>query len=494
MQKMRQINSSTAKGAWQSSEIHVPNFQNARVLVVGDILFDRYWFGTAKRISPEAPVPIVHVQSLEERPGGAGNVAMNLKAIGAHAGLLGVVGADSAADILTQKLQEAGVDTFLHRLKHYPTITKVRVLSHHQQLIRLDFEEFFYQFDYSHLLTEFQKLLPHYNAVILSDYHKGTIQDPQPLIQAAKAAGIPIFVDPKSPDFSIYRHADVLTPNRKEFEYAVAPCKDNHELEQHGRDSVSRFNLGALLVTRGSEGMSLIRPQTEAIHLPARAYEVSDVTGAGDTVISILAGAMASGDDIVNAMKLANIAAGIVVTKLGAATVTEPELRIAVHKQYAKLGVLTEEETLRVCEDARKHGERIVMTNGCFDILHPGHIGYLEAARALGDRLIVAVNSDESISRIKGPHRPVQSLAERMTVLSGLRAVDWVFPFHEDTPERIIKSILPDILVKGVDYENQNIVGADTVIANGGEVKFVGPDKAWSSSEIIDKLKKAPIA
>jgi D-beta-D-heptose 7-phosphate kinase/D-beta-D-heptose 1-phosphate adenosyltransferase len=489
MQKSAQT-SQRIKELWQTTEIHVPDFQKARVLVVGDILLDRYWFGSANRISPEAPVPVVQVESLEERPGGAGNVAMNLKALGAHVALLGVTGADEAAQILNRKLEEAGILTFLQAVPQHPTITKIRVLSHHQQLIRLDFEESFYQFDFKALLQKYESLLSEYNAVIISDYHKGTIQDPQALICAAKKQGVAVLVDPKSKDFSIYRNADVLTPNRKEFEQAVAHCNSNEDFETHGLELVSHLNLGALLVTRSSEGMSLIRSNSAALHLPARAYEVRDVTGAGDTVISILAAAIAAGDDMMNAMKLANIAAGIVVTKLGAATVSEPELRREVHKHYAKLGVLTIEEAIRVRNDARKNGERIVMTNGCFDILHPGHIGYLEAAKALGDRLIVAINSDESAKRLKGKNRPIQSLSERMTVLSGLRAVDWVVPFSEDTPENIIEKIIPDILVKGVDYENAVVVGSDCVIANGGEVKLVGPPKQWSTTEIIESLKK----
>lgn len=473
-----------------TTEIRIPAFEKARVLVVGDLLLDRYWYGNLHRISPEAPVPIVHVQSLNERPGGAGNVAMNLAAIGVKTTLLGAVGNDSNAKTLLAKLEEAAIETFFHTLDNYPTITKTRVLSQQQQLIRLDHEEYFNLFNYSELVNEFIRQLPKFNAVVLSDYNKGTIQDPQPLIQAAKKFGIPIFVDPKSKDFSIYRHADVLTPNRKEFEQAIGICTNNTELEQLAEKSIRDFNLGALLITRGSEGMSLIRPKHAALHLPSRAYEVRDVSGAGDTVISILAGAVAAGEDLANATKLANIGAGIVVTKLGAATISETELRRHVHNQFSRLAILTIEEAIRVREDARKNHEKVVFTNGCFDLMHPGHIGYLEDAKALGDRLIIAVNADESIRRIKGPGRPIQTLRDRMIVLAGLRAVDWVVPFSEDTPDRIIKQLSPDILVKGVDYVNSNIVGADYVKSYGGEVKFVGPEKQWASSEIIERMKE----
>lgn len=474
-------------------DITIPTFEKARILVFGDLMLDRYWHGTTQRISPEAPVPIVQLQSFDERAGGAGNVAMNLVAVGAHVTVMGVVGNDEAADILLDKLSEAHINTRIHRDANQTTTTKIRILSQQQQLIRLDFEKRLSQFDFDKIIQEYIDLLPDFNAVIISDYGKGTVQDPQPLIQAAKRLGIPILVDPKGNDFSKYRHADIITPNRKEFEQAIATCHSETDLEIAGQRALAQLDLTALLITRGQEGMSLIRNNLPAVHVPAKALEVRDVTGAGDTVIAILAASIAAGEDIINAIKLANIAAGFVVTKLGAAAITEHELREIIHETHSKLGLLTEDELLLMRHAARLHNEKIVMTNGCFDILHPGHIGYLEEAKALGDRLIVAVNDDESIRRNKGSGRPVQSLQERMSVLAGLRAVDWVVAFSEDTPDRLIKKISPDILVKGVDYKGQTIVGADHVLQQGGEVHFVGPAKEWSSSEIIEKLKKVEI-
>ncbi len=470
-------------------KVTIPNFQLARMLIIGDVMLDRYWTGQAKRISPEAPVPVVNVNSVEERPGGAGNVAMNLASLGIRPKLFGVIGNDDAGKKLHRVLQNKGVDTYLQALSDYPTVTKLRVLSQHQQLIRLDFEETFYNSKDITIHHDCIDAIENVGAVVISDYHKGTLQNVQQIISTANRLNIPVFVDPKGASFDRYRGADVLTPNRREFEQVVGPCHSEEDIVKKGKAALIAHGIGALLVTRGSEGMTLIRRDQDPIHLTARAFEVYDVTGAGDTVIAVIAAAVAAGENFANAMYLANIAAGIVVTKLGAAQVSVPELRRELRKhQYSRLGVLTEEEAVMAIEDAKSRQEKIVMTNGCFDILHPGHIGYLEAAKSLGDRLIVAVNSDESIARNKGPSRPVKKLQDRMAVLAGLRVVDWVFPFYEETPQRIIELLTPDVLVKGVDYLNQNIVGADHVLAHGGEVKFVGPEKEWSSSALIEKM------
>jgi D-beta-D-heptose 7-phosphate kinase/D-beta-D-heptose 1-phosphate adenosyltransferase len=464
-------------------------------LIVGDIMLDRYWRGGASRISPEAPVPVVHVHHSEERPGGAGNVALNIRALGASATLLGVSGDDEAGDILADKLIAAGVTTYIHRIPNIPTVTKLRVISRNQQLIRLDFEEPAVEYDCSPLLKEFQARLSEADIVILSDYSKGAIGDPQQFIQLAKAAGVRVLVDPKGNDFARYRGAYLLKPNRKEFETVVGCCKNESEIISKGKEAILENNISALLVTRGEQGMTLLRSDHSEFHLPAKNREVFDVTGAGDTVISVLASVLAVDESLEHATTLANIAASITVTKLGAATVSVPELRRTLFKmQGVDTGVLSEDQLIIAVADARHHGERIVLTNRCFDILHAGHVTYLEEAKKLGDRLIVAVNDDESVKRLKGKARPINTLSRRMAVLAALGSVDWVVPFSEDTPERLINRVLPDILVKGGDYKVEQISGSQAVLNNGGDVKILPFVPGCSTTAVVDKLLSEEIS
>jgi D-beta-D-heptose 7-phosphate kinase/D-beta-D-heptose 1-phosphate adenosyltransferase len=474
--------------------IQIPPFDKSRVLIVGDVMLDRNWYGSASRISPEAPVPVVHVQTEEDRPGGAGNVALNIAALGGQATLLGISGDDEAATTLENKLRAAHVNTHLYKLAGIPTTTKLRVLSSqfHQQLIRLDFEAPLSDFDNTALCTEFKAQLPHTDAVLLSDYAKGTLRCAPELIRLAREANIPVLVDPKGTDFSLYRGATLLTPNRKEFEVVVGVCRDEQELISKGLQLIHDFDLKALLVTRGEQGMTLLQPNQPEKHLPALEREVYDVTGAGDTVIAVLASCIAAGQDLPMATVLANIAASIVVGKTGTATVSLPELRQAARQEHsAGRGIFTNDEQLLIAiQDAKAHGERIVMTNGCFDVLHAGHVTYLEQAKALGNRLIVAVNDDASVSRLKGPERPINSLSRRMTVLAGLSAVDWVIGFSDDTPERLLELLQPDVLAKGGDYGIDQVVGAEIVLKNGGEVKVLGLEKGLSSTLIIDRLSQ----
>jgi len=471
----------------------IPSFNSIRALVVGDIMLDRYWSGTTSRISPEAPVPIVHVQSIEERPGGAGNVALNMAALGAQVDLISFCGEDQAGDSLEKKLSDAGVDCYLCRMPELPTATKLRVLSLHQQLIRLDFEEPNYQLDYARLKKLFEQRLVHADVVILSDYAKGCLAHVQDLIQCARVANKPVFVDPKRNDFEPYRGATAITPNRLEFEAVVGPCKDEEALLQKGLKLLKSHDFQALLVTRGEEGMTLIRKEQPEIYLPAFAKQVYDVTGAGDTVIACFAlSYVATQKDLAQAAQLANIAASIVVGKLGAATVSPAELRRAIQMQQFSFhrGVLSEAELKVIVEDAKAHGEQIVMTGGCFDILHAGHVAYLEQAKRLGDRLIVAVNDDASVSQLKGSGRPVNNLEKRMAVLAGLSAVDWIVPFSEATPERLIKSILPDIWAKGGDYQLKDLPEAKIVKAYGGQVKLIDMVEGCSTSRVISAIKE----
>jgi D-beta-D-heptose 7-phosphate kinase / D-beta-D-heptose 1-phosphate adenosyltransferase len=465
-----------------------PDFTGARILVAGDLMLDRYWSGDTRRISPEAPVPVVHVARVEDRPGGAANVALNLAALGSRVTLTGVTGDDEAADILSAGLSERGIQTRIHRRADVPTITKLRVLSHHQQLIRLDFEAPLTPLGEDPLPRLISTALGESDLMVLSDYAKGTLADPEQLIEAARALGKPVLVDPKGLDFTRYRGATLLTPNRAELEAIVGVCSDDVALVERGQRLRADLHLEAMLVTLGERGMLLLRADTEALHLPTRAREVFDVTGAGDTVIATLAAALGAGVELSEACALANCAAGVAVGKLGTATVTSRELQRAYQgSEWHTL--LDQDALLDAVETARSAGERIVMTNGCFDILHEGHVAYLQQAKRLGDRLIVAVNDDASVSRLKGPDRPINRVEQRMAVLAGLASVDWVCAFGEDTPEALICRVKPDLLVKGGDYRPEEIAGAECVRANGGEVRVLDLLPGRSTTRILGMIR-----
>ncbi|CDG19097.1 bifunctional D-glycero-beta-D-manno-heptose-7-phosphate kinase/D-glycero-beta-D-manno-heptose 1-phosphate adenylyltransferase HldE [Xenorhabdus doucetiae] len=472
-------------------KVTLPDFHRAGVLVVGDVMLDRYWYGPTSRISPEAPVPVVKVETIEERPGGAANVAMNIASLGANSHLVGLTGIDDAARALGDKLSSVKVRCDFVSVPTHPTITKLRVLSRNQQLLRLDFEEGFQNVDAQPMLEKIQQSLPHIGALVLSDYAKGALSQIQAMIQLANAANVPVLIDPKGSDFNRYRGATLLTPNMSEFEAVVGHCKDDDDLVQKGTKLVQDLQLQALLITRSERGMSLLRVGQPPLHLPTQAQEVFDVTGAGDTVIGVLATALAAGKPLNEACYLANAAAGVVVGKLGTSTVSSVELENAVRgRAETGFGVMSETKLKDVVAQARQRGERIVMTNGCFDILHAGHVSYLSNARKLGDRLIVAVNSDASTKRLKGETRPVNPLEQRMIVLSALESVDWVVAFEEDTPQRLIAGILPDILVKGGDYQPAEIAGSEEVWAAGGEVKVLNFEEGISTTNIIKTIQR----
>ncbi|EKD54695.1 MAG: hypothetical protein ACD_60C00057G0020 [uncultured bacterium] len=469
----------------------LPDFSKASVLVIGDVMLDRYWFGDALRISPEAPVPIVNIKQVDERPGGAGNVALNLTALGVSTTLIGIAGDDDASRILMEQLAAAGVNHDIHCLAHIPTITKLRVISRHQQLIRMDFEEKFPAFDPATILDYYQRNLADTKLVILSDYGKGTLACSRELIKLAKDNHIPVLVDPKGTDFNLYRGADVVTPNFKEFEMIVGVCHNEQDIVTKGQALLAEHDIGALLLTRGERGMTLIQRYEEELHLPAHARQVFDVTGAGDTVIAVLGAALSSGEKLSEAMMLANLAASLVVAKLGAVAVSVPELQTALAaKASIAGGIVNEEQLLIAVSEARLSGKRIVFTNGCFDILHAGHVTYLQQAKQLGDHLIVAINDDDSVKRLKGAGRPINNVEQRMAVLASLGVVDWVISFKDNTPERLLKKIQPDILVKGGDYSVDQVVGADIVRTYGGDVRVLGTIKNLSTTSIINRVVK----
>ena len=468
----------------------LPDMSASNVTVIGDVMLDRFWTGATQRMSPEAPVPVVNVSSQEDRAGGAGNVAVNLAQLGLTVSLVGLCGDDEHARALRSCVEEAGV-----RWNVMPcaadTIVKLRVLSRNQQLLRMDFEEslsphandLFVGFAAQHLIDA--------DLIVFSDYAKGSLALIESLIARCRSLGKTTLVDPKGHDFDRYRGATVLTPNLTELEAVVGPCQDDATLIAKAETLRSALELEAILVTRSEAGMTLIQAGSAPQHFAASAQEVFDVTGAGDTVIATLAGCLSAGLPMAEAARIANRAAGVVVAKLGTASVTPDELTMVgegLRGAPDRQGVVSASDMLDVVAEARGRGQRVVMTNGCFDLLHPGHIAYLEQASTLGDMLVVAVNDDDSVRRLKGDARPVNAIADRMAVLVGLSAVDYVLPFSEDTPAKLIEALAPDVLVKGGDYVVEEIAGHESVMARGGEVVVLDFLEGHSTSSLIDRL------
>jgi D-beta-D-heptose 7-phosphate kinase/D-beta-D-heptose 1-phosphate adenosyltransferase len=433
----------------------------------------------------------VNVTGEQARAGGAANVAVNLASLGVTASIVGLVGDDVNGQHLSGMLEDCGIEVDLGISRERPTITKLRVLSRNQQLIRLDTEDTFEPEDVDSIGEILERRIPEADVCILSDYAKGTLARVPEIITMCRANEVPVLVDPKGRDFTRYRGASLLTPNLGEFEAVVGKIRSDEQIVARGQALCDELDLGALVVTLSERGMVVIADGQDAIFQPARQREVFDVTGAGDTVIATLAAGLAAGSSIADAAALANLAAGIVVRKIGVATATSSEIRLALHEQgLGGRGLLSRDEAPMIAAEARARGERVVMTNGCFDILHTGHVAYLEEAKMCGDRLIVAVNDDDSVRRLKGEGRPVNPLEDRMAVLAGLASVDWVVPFSEDTPANLIGSVLPDVLVKGGDYKPEEIAGADAVLANGGAVEVLTFKEGRSTTSIIESMKK----
>ncbi|MCH9651255.1 MAG: bifunctional D-glycero-beta-D-manno-heptose-7-phosphate kinase/D-glycero-beta-D-manno-heptose 1-phosphate adenylyltransferase HldE [Deltaproteobacteria bacterium] len=476
----------------------LPSFREANVLVVGDLMLDRYWHGDAERISPEAPVPVVRVTRSEDRAGAAGNVATNVTSLGGKAAVVGFVGDDDTASRLEELLAQSGVRHRLTRVPSRQTPTKVRVLSQNQQLLRLDFEAApeVPKRDLPQAApppSSFEGLSPlieQAGVVILSDYGKGGLPHCAETIRRARALGRPVLVDPWGEDFSSYRGATLMTPNRREMERVVGPWQSDLELVAKAGRLIEELELEAILVTLGPKGMSLISRARETLHLPAQAREVYDVTGAGDTVVAVLGAALATGCELGEATLIANLAAGVVVGKLGAASVAPYELRRSLARGGLGAGgtILDPQELDSVLARARRAGESIVMTNGCFDVLHAGHVAYLEQARQLGDRLLVAVNDDDSVRRLKGERRPIHRLEQRLRVLAALSSIDWLVSFPQDTPEELLHQVAPEVLVKGGDLKPEEVVGRDWVLSQGGRVEVLGFEEGCSTSAILDSL------
>ncbi|MDP6963091.1 MAG: bifunctional D-glycero-beta-D-manno-heptose-7-phosphate kinase/D-glycero-beta-D-manno-heptose 1-phosphate adenylyltransferase HldE [Planctomycetota bacterium] len=473
----------------------VQQLGNPRIAVVGDYMIDRYIIGDAERISPEAPVPVVHASGEEDRLGGAGNVAANLIGLGASVSCFGVHGNDSSGRQLQTALAELGAHVEgMVECSQRPTIQKIRVMARNQQMLRVDRE------DSCPLSAEIENQLKQqlfadsWDALILSDYGKGCLGEKftQEIIAEANRRGVPSLVDPKHQDLSRYARATMVTPNRHEAELAAGHVlPDLQAVEEAGRELCSQAQLGSLLITLGAEGMYLIGADRVATHIPTSARQVYDVTGAGDTVISALALCLASDCQPELAMQIANAAAGIAVSKVGTTVVGRTELLRNLRSETPAGKVIDQHDPqlAAVIEHFRLEGRRVVFTNGCFDILHAGHVRYLRAARGLGDALVLGLNTDESVSRLKGPDRPFNQLDDRAEVLAALECIDLVVPFSDDTPESLVQQLAPDVLVKGADYKDKGVAGAEFVKKNGGEVEFIDMLPGRSTSNIADRIR-----
>jgi D-beta-D-heptose 7-phosphate kinase / D-beta-D-heptose 1-phosphate adenosyltransferase len=470
------------------------HWENRCVLVIGDVMLDKYVWGNVERISPEAPVPIVHGLRATHCPGGAANVAMNLVGLGARAMLVGFVGEDEDANALNAALASAGVSPSLVPVVGFPTTSKMRIMSGNQQMLRVDFEEVASrsETDYERLIQHARDVIPACSAVVLSDYAKGVLTHKvcAVIIEDARTLGIPVLVDPKSANFEKYRNATTVCPNLKELSAATGEAsRDLEELFELGDKFVEQYGFDFLTVTLAEKGIAILGKGKHK-RAPAVAQQVFDVSGAGDTVIATLALCLACGLEIETAIEVANVAAGIVVSKIGTVPVERNDLLGALSQDvgwHADEKTISREHLRARVGAWRAEGKRIVFTNGCYDLLHVGHIRLLERARQQGDKLIVAINSDDSVKRLKGPTRPVVGERERARVLAALSAVDAVVIFNESTPLEIIHAIRPDVLVKGGDYTEETVVGAADVRSWGGRVCLVPLVEGFSTSELVAK-------
>ncbi len=465
-----------------------------RVLVLGDVMLDRFVYGSVVRVSPEAPIPVLEVSRSLDSAGGAANVARNVAGMGASVTLIGVTGDDPwAADLRTQIGVAATIDAHLIVDSSRPTTVKTRYVADGQQVLRADREvraplgpevE-------SRLLAQFRESLRHADVVVLSDYAKGVLSDrvTAAAIRAAREANKPVIVDPKAKDLRKYSGATVLTPNRLELQTACGfDCASDDSVESAARSFLDGAVCESMVVTRGKDGMSVVGRGAAAVHLRTMARQVFDVSGAGDTAVAAMSLGLAAGADIVAASTLANLAAGIVVGKLGTAVVTASELIEQLTPLNARSGdnkIFTLESVLQLTRTWREQSLRVAFTNGCFDLLHPGHVSLLDQAKRSADRLVVGLNADDSIRRLKGPDRPIQNEIARATVLSSLKFVDAVVIFAEDTPIDLIEALAPDVLVKGADYTVDRVVGADLVLSRGGKVVLADLVEGQSTTSMV---------
>lgn len=474
------------------------SFKNARVLVVGDVMLDRFVYARVSRISPEAPVPVLAIEREAASLGGAGNVARNVASLGGRATLIGGRGEDAAGDHISELLaRESAIEDALVVLEEARTTEKIRYIADQQQVMRADQEAPWPDSVNDMALAAAREAIAHHDVLVISDYAKGFLPPDlvRALIALARSQGKPVIVDPKGMELAQYDGANVITPNKSEARLATGmKTGSDADVAAAAQTLLTRLSaLGAVLVTRGPAGLSLVERGRDTVHVPSRARDVFDVSGAGDTVVAALALSLAVKSDLPSAARLANIAAGIAVTKVGTAAVTAAEIAAELQSRQmesVEKKIVSLEQALGQLALWRAEGRKIGFTNGCFDLVHPGHISLLTQARARCDRLVVGLNADASVRRLKGDGRPVQDETARAVVLASLAAVDLVVIFNEDTPENLIRQIRPDILVKGADYKRENIVGADFVASYGGEVMLAElvPDR--STSDLIGRARK----
>lgn len=480
-------------------EAFLAKTSGTKAVVVGDLMLDEYLWGATERISPEAPVPIVNVGREDLRLGGAGNVVNNLRVLGAHVALASVLGDDRDGEVIRERLQRAQVDVDALVHDHSRTTSrKTRILSGNQQMLRIDREstqEIAHQVE-EQLLQKLNVKIADADVVYLSDYGKGVLSESliQGIIAQAKEKNIPVVVDPKGADYTRYRGATLLTPNRKEASLATGiGIRDENTLRAAGAQILEMAQLQALVLTRSEQGMSIFQHNADPVHLPTRGREVYDVSGAGDTVLTMIGLGLATGFSLEQAAFMANIAAGVVVGKVGTSTASPAELVEAA-------GFLVAGSQTKICDPhalqivlrrLRQMGRKVVFTNGCFDILHAGHVSYLQRARELGDLLVLGLNSDASVRRLKGDTRPLVPEADRAVILAALSCVDHVVIFDEDTPLELISLLQPDILVKGDDYSEDEVVGAELIRQWGGRVELMPFVSGRSTTALVSKISGA---
>ena len=466
--------------------------KEVNLTVLGDVMIDKYWKGKVNRISPEAPVPILKADEIETRAGGAANVANNIASLGGTVSIFGIIGDDDNGKELSSLIDRSNLNNHLTVHKKLKTTTKLRFLANNQQLLRVDFEENNFVSNKIHENSKFLSNLKKTDLIVLSDYNKGTLSNVQDIIKITNSLNKISIIDPKGSSFDKYYGATIITPNLLEFEQIVGPCNDNSVLEEKAKILIKKLKFKHIIVTRGSEGLSVFSKNEKGIHLKTEAKEVFDVTGAGDTLIATLGFFIAHGLTVHQSAQIANSAASFVVAKSGTSTINLAELIPKFSLKFSQNKSLYNKEEIRVLVDnLKKLNKKIVFTNGCFDILHPGHLHLLQKAKELGDVLIVGINEDSSVRELKGILRPINKISDRIEMMSNIKTVDIIIPFKEKTPIELIKLIIPDILVKGGDYKADKVIGNEIVRSNGGDVIVIDFLKGFSSSNIINKIKDA---
>ncbi len=482
---------------------NIESFSTARILCIGDVMLDQFIYGAIERISPEAPIPVLLVEREKHMLGGAGNVVANVAALGAKAVLATVVGADATGVEIKNQLMAQGIDYILETEAGRATTRKSRFVCGPQQVLRVDREKTVpvAASTEGRMISRISDIMPQAGVVILSDYKKGLLTDRivAEVISCARQHGKPVIVDPKGRDFGRYRGATVITPNRKELEEATGmKAETDDEVRAAAMKLIADCGIDTVLATRSKDGMTVVSREAEPLHILAQVREVYDVSGAGDTVVATFAAGLAAGMPVKDAAWLANVAAGIVVGKPGTATARLDEIRAVLEMRAVteKTSAVRRAPKLRTVQDAATQAERlhtrglkVGFTNGCFDLLHPGHLSVLRQARAACDFLIVAINSDASVKRLKGPSRPVQGDVARADILSALDMVDMVVVFEEDTPIELIRQIKPDVLIKGGQYKLEEVVGYDVVMSYGGTIVRADMEEGFSTTDTISRIK-----